>query len=69
MKSWKRRIFQLDFLPFLLLKVIVQTGPSQAQIDAAEAQRSNRGALVGAAIGARNDNALAGAIIGRRMAR
>jgi len=49
--------------------VIVQTGPSQAQIDAAEAQRSNRGALVGAAIGARNDNALAGAIIGRRMAR
>lgn len=49
--------------------VVVNSGPSQAQMEAERARRQNRGALVGAAIGARNGHALGGAILGRRFAR
>ena len=49
--------------------VVVNSGPSQAQMEGERARRKNRGALLGAAIGARNGHALGGAIIGRRFAR
>ena len=59
--------------PFLAQQVqyVTQQHPSQAayQAQQSQARRVNRGAAVGALIGARNGNALAGALIGRRLAK